>query len=561
MSHEGSGIDPAPVATATPGVSGPGSAAGTEETSGRALVRSSIVVATGTLVSRVTGFGRIAAIAYALGAAALAGTYSYANETPNIVYELLLGGVLTATLVPLFVRQFEARDDDAAAAIFTVAVFALVVITVAGVLLAPLIVDIYTLRVRGPSRARQQELATDLLRLFMPQILFYGVATLTTAILNARRRFVAAAFTPALNNIVVITVFLVLARVMDGPPTVRAVLDNRAVLLLMGIGTTAGVVVMALALVPPLVRAGVHLRYLPAFRHPAVVSLVKVSGWSVGYVVANQVALFVVTVLANGTPGGPFVYVGAYAFFQLPHGLLAVSLATTFTPELASAASRGDLGALRRQLSRGLRLTTLVVAPAAALYVGLARPIIVALLQRGAFTAADSAQVADTLALFAVGLLPFSLYLFSLRAFTARLDTRTPFFVNSVENGVNIALAFPLYAWLGIPGLALAFSGAYVVGCALALLVLRIDLGGVDGRRLVSSGSRVAAAAAAGGAVAWLLGRLAGWTSTAEASLATAAGLAVGLVVYTLLLLALRVEELRQLTVLLPRRARVGARV
>ena len=159
-------------------------------------MRSSAVVAVGTALSRLTGFVRIAAIAYALGVTALAGTYSYANETPNIVYELLLGGVLTATLVPLFVRHFESHDEDAAAAVFTVSILVLLAITVVGMLLAPWIVDLYTLRVHGPNRAQQQELATDLLRLFMPQMLFYGIATLATAMLNARRRFAAAAFAP-----------------------------------------------------------------------------------------------------------------------------------------------------------------------------------------------------------------------------------------------------------------------------------------------------------------------------------------------------------------------------
>ena len=324
------------------------------------VMRSSAVVAVGTALSRLTGFVRIAAIAYALGVTALAGTYSYANETPNIVYELLLGGVLTATLVPLFVRHFESHDEDAASAVFTVSILVLVAVTVVGVLLAPWIVDLYTLRVDGANLADQQELATDLLRLFMPQMLFYGIATLATAMLNAKRRFAAAAFAPALNNIVVIAVFLTLPRIADGSLSVDGVLGDEGLLLLMGLGTTAGIVVMALALLPALRRAHVHLRYLPAFRHPAVVTLVRVSGWTVGYVIANQIALFFVTVLANGTSGGPFIYVSAYAFFQLPHGLLAVSLSTTFAPELARVAARGDLTALRGQLSRGLRLTAIV---------------------------------------------------------------------------------------------------------------------------------------------------------------------------------------------------------
>ena len=203
-------------------------------------MRSSAVVAVGTALSRLTGFVRIAAIAYALGVTALAGTYSYANETPNIVYELLLGGVFTATLVPLFVKYFESDDEDAASAVTTVSMLALLAVTVLGVLFAPLIVRLYTLDVHGPGRANQQELATELLRLFMPQMLFYGIVALATAMLNAQRRFVAAAFAPILNNVVVIAVFLMLPRIASESLSVHSVLDDDALVLLMGVGTTAG---------------------------------------------------------------------------------------------------------------------------------------------------------------------------------------------------------------------------------------------------------------------------------------------------------------------------------
>ena len=527
-----------------------------ERQGGDGVLRSSAVVAVGTALSRITGFVRIAAIAYALGVTALAGTYSYANETPNIVYELLVGGVLTATLVPLFVKHFEEDDEDAASAIFTVAMLALFVITVLGVLLAPWIVRLYTLRVDGPGLADQRELATTLLRLFMPQMLFYGIVTLATAMLNARRRFAAAAFAPILNNVVVIIVFLLLPRVASEDLSVRTVLDDPALVLLLGLGTTAGIVVMALALLPPLHRAGVRLHFVPAFRNRAVRTMVRLSGWTVGYVVANQIALLVITILANGTAGGPFVYVSAYAFFQLPHGLFAVSFMTTFAPELASAGVRGDLDTMRAQLSRGLRLTIVVIVPAAAMYLGLARPIVVTLLQRGAFSASDATEVADTLAAFAAGLLPFSVYLFALRAFTSRLDTFTPFWLNCIENAANIALAFPLYAWLGVPGLALAFSISYFIAAALTLWVLHGRIHGVDGRRIASTTARAVAAGVATAAVTYAVGETIGSDGTAEAALALVAGAVAGTFVYVAGLALLRVDELRSLTSLARTRLR-----
>src|SRR5262249_13598426 len=264
--------------------------------------------------------------------------------------------------------------------------------------------------------------------------------------------------------------------------------------------------------------------FLPRWKHPAVLVMLRLSGWTVGYVIANQIALLVVTILANGTVGGPFIYVSAYAFFQLPHGLFAVSLMTTFTPEVAPAATRGALGALRAQLSRGIRLAAVVIVPASAMYIALARPIIVALLQRGAFSAGDASAVADTLVAFSVGLLPFSIYLFAMRAFYARHDTFTPFWINCIQNAVNIALAFPLYAWLGIPGLALAFSIAYAVAAVVTLLVLKARLGGIDGARLASSLVRIVAAGVVVCGVSWAVGELIGWSTFLHAVAAVVVG-------------------------------------
>jgi putative peptidoglycan lipid II flippase len=273
-------------------------------------------------------------------------------------------------------------------------------------------------------------------------------------------------------------------------------------------------------------------------------------------VVANQVALWVVLVLANGVDGGPFLYLSAYAFFQLPHGLLAVSLMTTIAPEMASAAGRGDMPGLRERLSFGLRLTIVAVLPAAAVFVGLARPIVVALLERGAFSGADSAVVADTIVGFAIGLVPFSVYLFALRAFYSLPDTRTPFLLNCFENAVNVVLAIPLYAWLGIPGLAFSFSAAYAAAAVLTLAVLRRRLDGFDGRAVADTAARVLAAGLAVAGVSWLVARGLGWETTGRAVVTTAAGIGAGGALYIAGMVALRVPELATLRTLVPGRPR-----
>ena len=526
------------------------------------LVRSSAVVGVGTALSRLTGFARIAAIAYALGVTRLTGVYSYANETPNIFYELLLGGILTATLLPLFVRQLAEDDDDRGTdAIVTVAVVGLLVATALGIALAPWIVRIYTLKVHGPSADAQRELATAWLRCFMPQIFFYGVTALASALLNARRRFAAAAFAPILNNLVVIGLFLALPHVATGPLTVDRVLHDRGLLLLMGLGTTAGIAAMTLALWPAVVRAGVRIRPLFAWRHTAVRSMVRLSGWTVGYVVANQVSLWVVMVLANGTAGGPFVYMSAYAFFQLPHGLFAVSITTTMQPELARAYAEGDRAGQRELFARGFRLIAVLMVTAAALYVGLSQPIVTVLLQRGAFDATAAGRVADTLVGFAVGLPAFSLYLYTLRAFYAMPDTRVPFYVNCLENVCNIGAALVLYAWIGVPGLALAFSVAYAVTVLVAVALIARRLGGLRGLGLVPTFARALAAGGAGGASAWLLAAVLGGDTWSRSLLGGVVGGVVGLGVAVVGLRLLGVREVDDLRGAFGRGARRGATV
>lgn len=506
------------------------------------LVRASAVVALGTLLSRLTGLARIALLAYAVGRGTLADTYNLANQTPNIVYELLLGGVLSATLVPLFVER---RDDDRAiSAVFTAALVALTTLTVVAVVAAPLLARLYTFH--SVDEAAQRDVATTLIRLFLPQMVFYGLTTLATALLNARRRFVAAAFAPVLNNVVVIAMILTFVRVTSGPreqwESVDAVRGDRGLLLLLGIGTTAGIAAMALVLVPAIRRTGTRLQWVLEPRHPAVLRMLRLSGWTVGYVVANQVALSVVLVLATSDAGGLTAYQFAFIFFQLPHGLLAVSIMTTVMPELADHATAGDMPGFRSRYAWGLRVLVTVVVPAVAMFLVVEDPL-VGLMRFGAFDAADVRVTADTLEAFALGLLAFSAYLYTLRGFYALQDTRTPFFVNLFENAANIVLALLLHPALGVQGLALAYALAYLAAAVVAYALLQRRVGDLGTAATAQRGVRVIVAAAAMAAVAWFLAdRM--WSGSPASSAATllVAGSA-GLALYVAVSRALHVSE------------------
>jgi putative peptidoglycan lipid II flippase len=494
---------------------------------GRGLLRSSAVVAVGTGLSRVTGLLRTVVLAWALGTTVLADSFNLANTTPNILYDLLLGGILSATLVPVFVDNLRNGDDEGTDAIVTVTTVLLVAATALTVLAAPWIVSVYTGRMSGePERLAQLTAASvPLLRLFLIQIVFYGLTTLATGLLNTRDRFAAAAFAPVLNNVVAIGVLVAFRRLAgSGAPTVEQVTNDAGLLWLLGLGTTAGIVAMALVLWPAVRRAGiaVHWRFQP--RHPSVIRVVRLSGWTVGYVIANQVALFVVLRLAVGAEeGAASAYSYAYLFFQLPYGLFAASVMTAAMPELSRRAAAGDRPGFAHHFGTALRLVVVVVLPLSVLLVILARPTVSILLERGAFSAASTELTATTLAAFAVGLVGFSVYLLAMRGFYAHADTRTPFFINVGENLLNVVLAVALVGRYGVTGLALAFALAYLVAGAVALWVLRAKVGGLIERDQAWLLAKIAVAAVALGIVGVLLDGVVGANSGAGAWLRVSA--------------------------------------
>jgi putative peptidoglycan lipid II flippase len=507
------------------------------------LARSSAVVGVGTLLSRVTGLVRTIALAYALGTTLLSDSYNLANTTPNIVYDLILGGILSATLVPVFVSRFQEDDDDGINAVVTVVSAALVAITVTAILAAPLLFHIYTWASPKAGAAAAAEAGVPLLRLFLPQILFYGLTALATAILNAKRKFAAPAFVPVLNNLLVTIVLIWFARIVGPKPDAAAIAHDPALLWLLGFGTTAGVILMTVALLPSLRSSGWRWRWRWRPRDPAVRRVAELSGWTLGYVIANQVALTIVLALTF-KENASAAYLIAFQFFQLPYGLFTVSVMTTFTPELASAAVVDDMERFRSRFTTGARLIAMWILPASVGYVLLAEPTVSALLEHGAFGAASTKLTSDLLANFAIGLIGFSLYLFTLRGFYAMQDTRTPFFLNLFENGLNVVLALVLVGPYGPQGVAFSYSAAYIAAAVLALATLRRRVGRLGGRSLVDASTRILISVVVMTGAVWLVTRNVGSNSGKGAVVQLVVAVAVGAVVYGLTAIALGVEEL-----------------
>ncbi|MFD6875331.1 MULTISPECIES: murein biosynthesis integral membrane protein MurJ [unclassified Streptomyces] len=453
---------------------------------GGSLMRSGAVMAAGSIVSRATGFVRSAVVVAALGTLWLGDSYAVANTVPNILYMLLVGGALNAVFVPELVRAAREHADGGAAytdRLLTACTVALVTLTAVAVFAAPAIIGAYT-----PYGGDRLDTTVALARFCLPQILFYGLFTLLGQVLNARGRFGAMMWTPVLNNLVIIGVFgLFLALSHDAPDGLTAA-ETR----LLGIGTTAGIVIQALALIPSLRAA--RFRWRPRFdwRGSGLARPLRNAGWLVLLVLTNQIAYWVVTRLST-TAGdvadraglaagvGYTAYSNAYQLWVVPQGIITVSLVTALTPRMAAAAGDGDLTAVRRDVSYALRSSAALVVPAATVFAVLAPWVIGSVFGYGATTPADIEVMAGILVAFAPGLIAFSGQYVLSRAFYALSDTRTPFLLNLVIAGLNAALSAAAYFLLptrwAVTGMAAATTVAFAAGAAVTAYALSRRLG------------------------------------------------------------------------------------
>ena len=494
-------------------------------------------MAVGTTLSRVTGLASVVALTVVLGGGGFADGYNLANTTPNIVTDIVIGGVLSATFVPVFVDHLTTRRADEAweaiSAVVTVAITVLLVATVAFFLLAPDIIHLYTVTNHNRDVVHQRQEAVFFLRWFVPQLTCYGLIALFTALLNTRGKFAAPMFVPIANNLVVIVV-LVWFHTLVPRPSLASFDAHHGALVLLAAGTTLGVVVQAGLLVPSLLRARLHVHFLWKPAHEAMRTITRLAGWTFGWVVANQVALVVILALADGVkvPGAVSAYTYAYRFFQLPYGIVAVSVMSAVTPSLAARWARGDMVAFRHRMAFGLRGILAIIIPSAVGMVLLAHPLIDLVLGHGAETAAEANSAATALAMFSLGLPGFCVFLYMVRILQAMQDTRTAFRLYLVENGLNIVFGVALVGPLGVRGLALSLSIAYSAAALLAMAVIRQRVGGLGGDELTVPVRRVLAASGVMAVTTVLAVNVSGATSGAGLLARVVLAVVVGLVTY-----------------------------
>jgi putative peptidoglycan lipid II flippase len=523
------------------------------------LARSGLAMAIGTATSRGTGFLRTVVIASALGEAGVANAYAVANTVPNALYDLLLGGILSAVIIPLLVQAGHDDGDGGEAyaqRLLTIVTVVLTGIAVLAVVLAPAIIAAYA----HNARPQQRALAVTFARYFLPQVLFYGIGATFGAILNVRNRFAAPMWAPVLNNLVVIGSGIAFDVVTQTSPRPGHLTHNQT--LILSVGTTAGVVLQTIALLPSLRRAGFRLRARWDWRNAGLRRAGPFAGWVLGYVVTNQLGYLVIVQLAESVSNGRGVYAVysyAYILFSLPYAVVAVTVITALFPGMSRSATEGDEPAVARTLSQGLSVAGVVLVPATLLLVALGTQISVVVFQHGEISPDEARLTGHVLEAFGVGLLPFSMFQMQLRAWLAVRDSRTPMVVNVWVTAVNLVVDVVLYLMLAsnhiAVGLALGYSASYFAGALIFMWRLRRRLVATTKTNVIRTHVRLIVAALLAAVPIEVTTHLISRSSQdspvgAFVTIVLAGG--SGLIVFWLAARRLRITELEQLRRMLP---------
>jgi len=529
---------------------------------GASIMRSSGVMAAGTLASRVTGMVRTLVQAYALGAVSLADAYNVANSLPNAVYNLMLGGILTSVIVPLLVSA-ASRDADRGEGydqrMFTLLTFALLAITVAATLAAAALVDVY----KGPISGPELHVMVIFAYFFIPQIFFYGFSSLAGAVLNARGSFAAPMWTPVINNVVVIAVLLGFIAIAGFGTSVATITPREVDLI--GLGTTLGIAAQTAAMVPALRRAGFRWRPRFDFRRAELAEIWHMAGWMFCYIATTQVALLTTIRVANeasvlaarahtGYGAGYTPYAYAWQLFQMPYAIVGISVITALLPRMSAHAAGRRPDLVRADFSAGFRLSSVIVVPSSLVLAVLGPSLAEVFLAHGATSVASARYMGEVFAVLCLGLVPYTMFQLQLRVFYAWHDSRTPALIGAAIMIINVAANYAALDLLSpgyiVAGLGLSFGVGNVLGSVLAWRLLGRRLGGLGGRAILRSLVRmhVAALPAAGLALAITAVAGAALPDGRRSALLTVvvAGCAAALL-YLLLARRLRVSEVTEL--------------
>ena len=485
------------------------------------LFRASGIMAIGTILSRLTGFVRALLAVAVLGTALLADTYNVANTMPNILYNLLVGGALTAIFVPQLIRSFSDEDGGHgfASRLVTMISGILFALVIVGVLFAPALVRLYAPEFSTPGFEAEQHIAIAFTRYCLPQIFFLGLFTMLGQVANAKGSFAPLMWAPIANNLVVIVVFAVFLATQQAL-SIGSITDSQVKLL--GWGTTLGVVIQALILIPVVKRSGINLR--PMLGVQGLGKSFGLAGWTLLYVLVSQLGYLVTVNVATSaavrsaqagiTTGVGFTpYTSAYYIMLLPYSVVTISIVTALLPHLSKLAIARNVEEVRRQLVRAIRMVGVVTVPSAVALL-LFGPLMTEVLYMG-ISLEDSRYIGFVLSALSLGLVAFSINLILIRGFNAFEDTRTQVTSIVIINIISVGLSYLFLAtldsnWITV-GLGIAFSISYIVGLFITISLLKKHVGRLPVSEFASQHGRLLLAALVGALPFFVLAQYFGW--------------------------------------------------
>lgn len=478
-------------------------------------------MAIGTVFSRLTGMVRNLLIVAALGTAIFADTYNVANTIPNITYILIAGGALNAVFVPQLVRAMQRSDEEGslfASRLLTAVSTALFVISALAVLAAPWLIEIYASRFSDLER--EFDLVVAFARYCLPQVFFYGLYAMLGQIATAKQKFAPMMWSPILNNLVVIatmTTFMAMA------PDINAQTITDSQVAFLGLGTTLGIAVQALVLIPVVRRTGISLRPRFDLRGSGLGHSGKLAAWSFLFVIVNQLGYLGIVNVATAAAVqatnegvelgvGYTPYSNAYLIFLLPHAIITVSIITALLPRMSKAAVNNDRDGVVRDAKLGLEMVGITIIPSALALLAFA-PFVTTLLYASTSTA-NARQIGWILAAFALGLIPFSAQQLLLRVFYAYEDTKTPLVTNIVINAALVGGALISLATFPARWVTTAMAGTYTIAYFIGLVVTARLLRGKVGALFDATVKRTYVQALVAAIVALIPAVLIGWATT-----------------------------------------------
>lgn len=380
--------------------------------SNNSILKNTSLMALATLGSRITGLLRTWAMAFALGNTVLTSSYQIAYNMPSMIYELAASGVLATAFLPLYLLEKEKHGKEGAqrfsSNILSITLVILGLLALLCSIFSPLVIETQTFTVDS---GESKDLAIFFFRVFAIQILFYGVGAVVTGILNAERSFMVPSLAPILNNVVVIVTMFGFVPL--------STIDSTFAMWWLAVGTSLGVAVQFGAQIPTLVKKGFHYTPHIDLRDPMLVEALKVALPMFVYIGGTMITFSCRNAFALGaTSNGPSTLNYAWTWYQLPYGIIAVSLSTTLLTELSERAACEDWKGFRKNIALGLRSTFFLMIPLAAM-VGALSINLMQIFQMGAFSSEDVLEVGSVLAVWTLSLPFYAGYMYMYRVFAA----------------------------------------------------------------------------------------------------------------------------------------------